>query len=639
MNARRWAGIVAPILLAAAPARAAEGPAPAGYEDRLIEGGSLAPLPSEAEGTDYDASGLARSWRIEATASRTEQGSTVRDEAGVSASARVDTVKYGALTLDLTLRHNPNGAVGTVWQRGLAFDGGWRADNGAGMLNTPSIELSRQQYRFFLPTFPINGATTEWTRPGGLQLHASAGEPGVFDGLRVAGFSGLGGTVSTVGAHWAPAPGWQAGVQAVDAQGVPGEPGDPSGRTNARSFYAAAAWGDAADRLQLNLLDGNIGAERRKFAAWLDGEARRGRLRHNYGIFRFDPGITWGYSPVSGDLKGVYYRVNFQSQQWIWAGGLDSVASVSGTGGRGLYGTANTRYQVDRSLGVGAGGSMRHSGGDAGSAFAFVDYLGSLGTSRVQLDAVAAQGAQRGGQVTVDQAWATPVGLRMSTSLSVGRLREADGRRATRASIAAFGGIDLTNTLTLEGDVRFSREDGATRIDGRYANIALSWRFAPRWSLNAIFYVNRAELPPFAVIDPLVPIATPAVVPRDRALFVTVRYEDHAGTPVAPLGGAPGSGAGTIVGYVFYDGNDDARRSAGEAGAANVTVLLDGRFSARTDADGRFEFPLVASGAHTVYVMPDNLALPWTVTGEGRRNVAVSTRETARVEIPATRNR
>jgi hypothetical protein len=89
---------------------------------------------------------------------------------------------------------------------------------------------------------------------------------------------------------------------------------------------------------------------------------------------------------------------------------------------------------------------------------------------------------------------------------------------------------------------------------------------------------------------------------------------------------------------VFLDTNDNGRRDAGESGAANVTVLLDRRFSARTDDAGRFEFPFVAAGAHTISVLPDNLPLPWVVEGD-RREISVSARESAMVEIAARRLR
>ena len=65
--------------------------------------------------------------------------------------------------------------------------------------------------------------------------------------------------------------------------------------------------------------------------------------------------------------------------------------------------------------------------------------------------------------------------------------------------------------------------------------------------------------------------------------------------------------------------------------------MLDGRFSTRTDKDGRFEFPLLASGPHTITVIPDNLALPYSVTGEGKREVMIRTRETTNLDIAASK--
>ena len=73
-------------------------------------------------------------------------------------------------------------------------------------------------------------------------------------------------------------------------------------------------------------------------------------------------------------------------------------------------------------------------------------------------------------------------------------------------------------------------------------------------------------------IAPVVPIETALPVPRDRAIFVTVRYEDHAGTPVAPLGGAPGSGAGTVRGMIFYDANDNVTQATAPNGAVSTAV-------------------------------------------------------------------
>jgi len=641
VNARRLRRALCAAVLAASRCSWGESLAAATeYEDRLIDSGNLKPLEPEAGDAQYNSSGPPREWRVEGFASRLDQAGTIRHENGLVMSARLETLEYGAYSLDATLRSGASSSVFTLWQRGLPFDNGWRANNGFGMLNTPSIDLARQQYRFFVPTFPMVGVVSEWLRNGNLQLQASYGAPGIYDGLRLAGFSRLGGQILTAGAQWplGPQAQAQAGFQVADAHAVDtgvDSLGAPS-KTSARSVYGAIASAAGDDRMQLNVIDSQSNQGRHNLGAWFDGEMRTGRYRHNFGVFRFEPDMSWGYIPINRDLLGGYYRVNYSSQQWIWAVGLDSVSSVTGLGLDANFLTGNVRYQVDRSLGVGGGGTLRAASTDSGTLYGFVDKQSVLGTTRMQLDLVASEGAQRGEQVTVDHAWPTQVGLRLSTSLAFARETNA-GVRTTRASLAALGGIDITNNLSIEGTVRLSVEREATRTLGKFANLGLVWRISPRWSLSATYYDNRSETRPFATIAPVVPVELVVPALRDRALFVTVRYQDHAGTPVAPLGGAPGTGAGTIVGSIFYDANDDGRRAANEAGATNVTVLLDGKFSTRTNSEGRFEFPFVASGPHSLTVVPDNLALPYSVAREGRRDVLVRTRETTSIDIAATK--
>lgn len=621
------------------PGKAADSPDSPPYEDRLIDSGNLAPLPLDADDGGYNSQGWPRTLRVEAFTSNFDQGGVITRENGLTLSGRLDTPDYGGLSFDGTLRTRPNSSIFTLWQRGLPFDNNWRANNGVGVLNSLGIDLSRSQYRFYLPTFPIAGADTEWLHDGDLQLQASVGEPGLFNGLRLSGFSRLGGNVLTSGAQWAIAPDLLAGVQFADARGVRNDLDlvDPNAKIDARSWYGSTAWRDGNTRLQFNLLDSDANQSRHKFGAWLDAETRDGRYRHNYGAFRFDPDIFWGYVPITSDLQGAYYRVNYQSQQWLWDAGLDSVSSVSGRGIDGLFSTGSIRYQINRSLGVGGGATIRFSNNDARSAYGFVDKQSRFGTSRVQVDVLSEEGVRHGRQITVDQAWPVQVGLRFSTSVSLGR-ETGVGESITRLSLALFGGADLSNTLSFDGNVRAtSSRDNISRTNSVYANLGLNWRVNSHWSLLTTYYQNRAEEQPFLTVSPLIPTISPLPVVQDRALFVVLRYEDRAGTPLAPLGGPPGTGAGTVVGYLFFDANDDGRRDANETGVANVTVLLDGRFSARTDVQGRFEFPLVSAGKHTITVMPDNLPLPWVVGGDGKREIMVSTRETTMIDLAASK--
>lgn len=609
------------------------------YEDRLIDTGNLPPLPDDSVDLTYNAAGQPRSWRIEGFASNLNSGGASRRENGINFSGRYDTVDYGALSLDGTFRDGLKSGLVTIWQRGLAFDYGWRANSGAGMLNTPAIELTRNQYRFYLPTFPIAGVQSELLREGDLQIQASVGEPGSFSGLRLSGFSRLGGRVFTGGAQWAVAPQWLAGFQFADVQGVKGfDLTAVEANSAGRSWYGSTAWQDADSRLQFNMVESGFGSKPRGHGVWFDGETRGGRYRHNYGLFRLEPGIVWGYLPFIDDSFGGYYRVNYHSQQWQWTGGLDSLGSVTGRGVEGVYGSASIRYQISRSQGVGGGATIRHASDGAEAAYVFFDTQSRLGNTRLQLDVARAAGDQRSQQVVVDHAWPATTGLRLSTSLSLAQ-EKAPQKRITRANLGFNGGIDLTNNLTLEGNVHWltSREIGNTR--GTYANLSLNWRISSHWSMSMTYYDNRREDPPVLSAASLVPTPLFAPVVKDRAIFLVLRYEDRAGTPLAPLGGVPGSGAGNIVGYLFFDANDNQLRDANETGAANVTVLLDGRFSTRTDNQGKFEFPLVAAGTHTISVIPDNLPLPYFVSGPERRQVVVRTRETTVVDVGASNRR
>ena len=122
-------------------------------------------------------------------------------------------------------------------------------------------------------------------------------------------------------------------------------------------------------------------------------------------------------------------------------------------------------------------------------------------------------------------------------------------------------------------------------------------------------------------------------------MFLTFRYRRAAGSHFAPLGGGPGAGSGQITGVVFLDANYNGRSDAGEGGAPNVTVVLDGRFSVQTDASGRFVFPVVATGHHVITVIADNLPLPWTLVNEGRAQFEVTTRDRTEIAIAAQRPR
>jgi hypothetical protein len=661
----KWRPATALVLAAgllAWPYAAAQSPSPAGsgaptpapaYEDRLIEGGALAPDSAADGGASYNAEGWPRFWRVEGVTSYFDQQGQITRENGARLSAFLDTPQYGALSIDATARARPGSFIATIVQRDLAFDGNWRANNSLGVVTTLGIDLTRSQYRFYLPTFPALGATTEWIHDGDVQLQASAGEPGNFDGFRLSGFQSLHGSLVTAGAQWAFAPRWSAGIQLVEANGVDSPYAVNGDTIDSRAAFASLAWNGGTTRLQANALASDatsLGQSVRANGVWFDGTTVWDRAIHHYGIFRLEPGLAWGYQPINNDVEGAYYRIAYQSLRWQMDGGIDRVYSVSGRGNDGTFLTLNGRYQLNARMGVGGNGSyLSSSGRNASSGSVYGDLNWSQGSSRLQFGAASNNNvpSNQAEQVTLDHTWNVPVGARLSTSLTA--TRDATGSASLgnstlpgstirRLGIGVLGGGDITNTLSVDANLQYNLFSRGGTASGIYGNLNVNWRLSAQWSIAGTFYDNRDDTSKLFMVDSPIAVINPLPTQRSRALFLSLRYEERAGSLSVPIGGRPGSAAGGIVGTLYLDLNDNGQRDAGEPGASNVTILLDGRFSTRTDESGRFEFPFVAVGSHTVSVVQDNLPLPWSL-GDTKFEVRVGARSTESLEIGARRVR
>jgi hypothetical protein len=622
----------------------------AGYTDRLIDGGDLAPMKTAGGDSKYDAIGPPRYLKVQAVVSGSSGAGASRSEDGVTINAGVQTQNYGTLTLQGVLRAAPVGGSLALIQRGMPFNGGWSANNGVGTLNSPQIDLARSQYRFFLPTFPMAGASTEWLRQGGVQLQAGVGEPGQFDGLQLNGFDPLGGVLLTGAAQWSMNSHWSAGLQVVDASGVTTPaltygligPGAapviqaPVPRVDAVSTYVSLAWRNGSDRDQLNFVQSNGNQGPSAMGGWFDGVMGSGRFTQNYGAFWLQPGLTWGYLPISSDSEGIYYRAAYRSQQWLVDGGFDNARSISGTGLSGTMFTTNIRYQIEPTTGFGGTLSYQLSTPDSGEGDVFAENQDRFGLWRVQATG-SYENQDNLERLSLDQTWKMPVGARLMTTVFVTR-ENISGQRSAGAGGAISGGGALIGRLSWDGSIGYDSTSGAGSTGDVNANIGIAFRLTDRCSLAATYFDDRNQNSNLFLINPVVPVPLTPVVNRSSAFLLSVRFTADAGSPAAMLGsGAPGMGGGSVSGRLFLDATGDGVLHAGDLGAANVTVLLDGRFSASTDAQGRFEFPLVASGPHEIRVVPDNLPLPWAVADDGTRTVIVHARESVEVDIAASR--
>jgi len=241
------------------------------YQDRYIAGGTLSPDISTGDYGTSDTSGLARSIRMDGVVSVLDQEAPDASrihENGLIADAQWDTASYGAWSADAAARtggssrpgvgHDYGTASFSLHQRGMPFDDGWQADNALGDINAPLINLARVQPRFLLAQGPMEGVESEWRGPSAVQFVAGAGEPGIYDGIKVPTFQTLGGSTATLGAQWAPASQWALGGEFAAARDVslyyqPLSTTFATERISSTTGFLTAAWQDGGSRAQINV--------------------------------------------------------------------------------------------------------------------------------------------------------------------------------------------------------------------------------------------------------------------------------------------------------------------------------------------------------------------------------------------------
>ena len=635
-------------------------PSPAGYQDRLIGGGTLVPDITREDVSNSDL-GLAHSLQVDGVVSAFDShgggSSSHLSENGIVAKSQWDTATYGAWSLDASARTGSSsnnqleqgrGGALTLRQRAMPFEGGWQADNALGDLNTPNINLARLQQRFYFPTATIEGLATEWRGPSGVQIVAGGGIPGFSEGIVVPEFRALSGSIATVGAQWSPTALWSVGGQLIDAHSANLAIGsfiDGAALQSSTTGLVTAAWQDHGDKLQFNLMDGGAGGKGNGVGSWVDGTMAEGRIVHNAGLFYIDPNLTWGNQLIANDLEGGYYRFNYHTRQWVADAGIDEAHSVSGRGASTTFLTGDSRYQLSRDWGIGSVADLSFAqGGTNWSLEGYVDQANPWGTGRAQVD-FAHTTSGKDEKLTVDEAWSMPSALRLSTSMSMERISGTplggSLSDSTVLGVNVFGGGQFTSKTSLQGNVRWATAVQGRAAPGVSANVSMTYQLSPAWQILATLYDSRtgAWTPP-TVVSPLTPPVAVVMPSQDeRGIFFSLRYKRASGLHFAPLGGAPGAGSGEVAGIVYLDANNNGQLDAGEAGAPNVTVLLDGRFSVQTDANGRFAFPAVATGHHVISVSSDNLPLPWILVGDGRLELQVTTRDRTDLSIPAQRPR
>jgi len=661
------------------------------YVDKLINEAQNDSSLASDEQPDTDLSGAPRALSVE-TSLLARSGYFSRQTL-ISTRLRgsLETENLGSVSMDLAAPLGTRGTSGQVasetsWsinQFDMPFQGGWYASQALGVIQTPALRSSGQQASFSLPTRLIRGGSTQWKNEAqGLRIQASVGETGAYLSTGSGQFYGTGNHVSVIGlslegqrgstASFLPAA-WSytamasssTGSSKVTVNAFDSRPLERSGG----GVFQSLRWESTQALVQSSLLidrgklqESPLGysellmdrtARRTRTGFWTDATVNHDDVAQRFGLHRLAPDLEWQGSALGGNSQGGYYRwtqTGLRTQvevQLSRSQPVDASRAVVGISQAG----AVIRQYLDRQLSVGGVVQLIRARSSTLQIAGYAEIKRGETNHRVQVGVDFDRGRILSRRFAADQSWTWETGRRVTTSqafvindgTAAGQV--SAGERGSAVELGIAGSMDLTNRLTvdLNAIARVPIASAGTRSYSINASGRL--QLASGWSLDASLGLSRLANP--LVTETINPIpqlltASPALgfaKANIREFRVTLRYDFQGGSPNAPLGGKSGTGGGAIEGIVYLDANENGRPDAGEVRPSTVAVVLDGRYSVRTDALGRFSFPFVASGAHMIQVQAETLPLPWNVSNVPQTRIDLSPRETRHVELAANRER
>lgn len=621
-------------------------------------------------------------------------------EVGQRLEYRQETLNYGEFVLQADGRHfggnndaNSGIALGgigslgyareatsgrfTLRNLGLPITPGLFADTSLGDIYSELTDGLSRNYRLSLGTSTVRGASTR-IFSGDTDLRAGFGERGNLAGGPYPGFEKSQGTLGWLGLTQRLGDKWFASAQVDRASNIPSYYDDPLtgsgyGRRDVTSWAGSVGYGrevvnDGDFKARATLLgsrtrtnDATPAPGGNAQGLFVEATARTGRYRHEFGVFGTQPGLYFGDYAVAAGSRGAYWRVDRSTSRLSWGAGIDyertrpdATFGLPGTTRTGASG--NLQYLLDRNTSVGGSLSLsqsRYAQADTatprslyGNAFyqtRFFDWPRSRLslTLRRNEQIVLGSGAATGQEVQWEQDW---IGGRFETmrpelTSTLGYAHDQSGgesRSYPTAGLQFRWWID--SGFNLGGNLRYTSQSGGLYTSrGLSGSLTAEKELARGWRLGVSANLNQAR----ASVLPTSFNGPQLYRSNDKSAYVYLRWEGSAGSGFATAGArnadGGGVGGGSVSGRVFFDANRDGQQQSGEGGVANVEVLLDGRYRALTDRDGRFEFPLVTTGRHQLTLTLDTVPLPWGAATDSGVSVNVPLRGQANAAIPVVK--
>lgn len=566
----------------------------------------------------------------------------------------------------------------------LADDLLW--SNAIGVIRMPATENGEYLSRFQLPGTLIAGASSRLDRER-RSAYAGIGEAARLDGGQGLGWSGSGRLAIGAGWAWRNASGLRATIDLAHLErtrDIAAAEIDPGAASVAGRFGLGDGGTSAAltlggrDRPDLPAADGSGGG--RAAARWrwqyrlLAGEGSRyghsvdARLREGLGVWSgsawvFDPGLSWYGNLLSNGQYGIALRHDHADPTSFWGLGADWardrawIAGAPALENRALSASLGVKTALGRSIGLalqwreiaprGAASDLQGASGvsQASALEAFRSTRQSVAANfsrgirdysdRWQLSWIGNR-SQGEASKLYEFEWSADRTLDEGSSLGgfvgVGWQRSEGGASRLRPTIGANWTVQPADRWQVHSHARYARDVSNDLSSYAWAaGLRVGYRIDRRWRISLDGGLNQGSVtstpaePLFATVQ--------KSRQRDRSIWLTLSFQDSGGVPYSTLTGSGRRGAGSIEGMVFQDANGDGVRQPGERPAANVSLRLDNGMVARTDATGRFVFPIAATGERRVTVDVETVRLPWGVASEAPVTVGVRLRETATLDI------
>lgn len=674
---------------------------PPAYVDKVMDPSTVpAQADASSDKLDLTDAGL-RTYFVEtrmgfADSATTNQGSARAAEFGVRSEYRYETLNYGELVAQVDARTRAGDQVGvgsissatlktservTLRDIGLPITSNVFADIALGDISSEVTDALGRNYRLSLGSSTLRGASAQIFSQS-IDLRLGVGLRGDMTGTPYAGFERSEGTLGWLGYTQRFDNKIFTGVQIAAAKKVATSLAQVAPIASVTSVAASVGRGyadsdDGDIKVRATALASRASTTEPENKAsskglFVEGGFARGGYKNEFGAYWSEPDLFFGDSALNSDSRGAYWRVDRNSARLQWGASLDfeqqNLSNKPGLLAANQYGiSANGLYRLDRDSSVGANLTLTESkvrdsaaalaaGSGSGSraynfSASYQTRFDNWGSSRITVSAkrnqiiVANAVPATGEQVEWEHDWITGKHETMrpefTTTLGVARDHSVAAQTETSPTAAIrfrywpdadwnFGGNLRYTALT--GNLSTSRGLSGS-IDSEYV-IGGGWRLGFAASINQANVQIKSQ-------GSFGGITTGPIVNRsnDKSAYIYIRFDGSRGSPYQTLGlkSLESAGAGNIRGVVYFDGNRDGQQQSDERGVPGVEVSLDGRYRTTTNAEGRFEFPIVATGGHRLTLKLETVPLPWGAALETGLSIEVPLRGTVEARIPVVR--